>query len=77
MKAANLTTVLNGIGLGLQHGVMVRIYLTHFATDYAPMNGVYSTFFPEGRRPARTCIGTTGLAYNARIGIDMIARRAE
>jgi 2-iminobutanoate/2-iminopropanoate deaminase len=39
------------------------------------MNEVYSAFFPEGRRPARTCIGTTGLAYDARIEIDMIARR--
>ena len=72
---ANLATVLNGIGLGLQHVTMVRIYLTHFATDYAPMNDVYRTFFPEGRLPARTCIGTTGLAYDARIEIDMIARR--
>jgi 2-iminobutanoate/2-iminopropanoate deaminase len=36
---------------------------------------VYSTFFPAGRLPARTCTGTTGLAYDARIEIDMIARR--
>lgn len=72
---ANLTTVLTGIGLGLQHVTMVRIYLTHFDTDYAPMNTVYSGYFPDGRRPARTCIGTTGLAYNARIEIDMVARR--
>jgi reactive intermediate/imine deaminase len=72
---ANLATVLNGIGLGLEHVTMVRIYLTHFAADYAAMNDVYKTFFPEDRRPARTCIGTTGLAYDARIEIDMIARR--
>ena len=54
---------------------MVRIYLTHFAEDYARMNDVYRGFFPEDRLPARTCIGTTGLAYDARIEIDMIARR--
>jgi enamine deaminase RidA (YjgF/YER057c/UK114 family) len=72
---ANLTTVLEGIGLGLQHVTMVRIYLTHFDTDYAPMNEVYRGFFPAGRLPARTCIGTTGLAYNARIEIDLVARR--
>jgi 2-iminobutanoate/2-iminopropanoate deaminase len=72
---ANLATVLNGIGLGLEHVTMVRIYLTQFSADYASMNDVYSTFFAEGRRPARTCIGTTGLAYGARIEIDMIARR--
>ena len=72
---ANLATVLAGIGLGLQHVTMVRIYLTHFDADYAPMNAVYNEYFPAGRLPARTCIGTTGLAYGARIEIDMIARR--
>jgi 2-iminobutanoate/2-iminopropanoate deaminase len=72
---ANLTTVLAGIGLGLEHVTMVRIYLAHFADDYARMNKVYSGFFPADRLPARTCIGTTGLAYEARIEIDMIARR--
>ena len=72
---ANLTTVLNGIGLGLADVTMVRIYLTHFQEDYAPMNAVYRSFWPEGKLPARTCIGTTGLAYDARIEIDMIARR--
>jgi reactive intermediate/imine deaminase len=74
---ANLATVLNGIGLGLEHVAMVRIYLTHFQEDYKPMNEVYETYFPEGRRPARTCIGTTGLAYGARIEIDMVARRPQ
>jgi len=52
-----------------------EIYLTHFHEDYARMNEVYAGFFPVDRRPARTCIGTTGLAYDARIEIDMIARR--
>jgi reactive intermediate/imine deaminase len=72
---ANLATVLGGIGLGFEHVTMVRIYLTHFAEDYVPMNEVYREFFPPDRLPARTCIGTTGLAYAARIEIDMIARR--
>jgi 2-iminobutanoate/2-iminopropanoate deaminase len=72
---ANLQTVLGGVGLGLQHVAMVRIYLTHFDADYAPMNAVYQGYFPAGRLPARTCIGTTGLAYGARIEIDMVARR--
>jgi reactive intermediate/imine deaminase len=73
---ANLATVLAGIGLGLEHVTMVRIYLSHFQADYAAMNEVYKGFFPPDRLPARTCIGTTGLAYDARIEIDMIARRA-
>ena len=72
---ANLTTVLAGLGLGLEHVVMVRIYLTRFKQDYAEMNAVYRTFFAEDRLPARTCVGVTGLAYDALIEVDLIARR--
>jgi 2-iminobutanoate/2-iminopropanoate deaminase len=72
---ANLTTVLHGIGLDLQHILTARVYLTHFAEDYAAFNIVYASFFPANRRPARTCIGVTGLAYDARVEIDLIARR--
>ncbi|MGA2045439.1 MAG: RidA family protein, partial [Roseiarcus sp.] len=33
------------------------------------------SFFAPGRLPARTCVGVTGLAYDARIEIDLVARR--
>jgi reactive intermediate/imine deaminase len=71
----NLATVLQGCGLGLQHVAAVRVFLRHFDEDYARMNAVYATYFPEGRRPARTCVGVTGLARGARVEIDMVARR--
>jgi 2-iminobutanoate/2-iminopropanoate deaminase len=72
---ANLRTVLTGIGLGLEHVAMARIYLTRFKQDYAAMNETYRSYFAEGRLPARTCVGVTGLAYDALIEIDLIARR--
>ncbi len=72
---ANLTTVLSGLGLGLEHVAMARIYLRHFDADYAAMNEVYRGYFAEGRLPARTCVGVTGLAYDALIEIDLIAKR--
>ena len=72
---ANLATVLAGIGLGLEHVVMARVYLTRFKEDYSEMNAAYRTFFAEGRLPARTCVGVTGLAYDALIEVDLIARR--
>jgi 2-iminobutanoate/2-iminopropanoate deaminase len=72
---ANLSNVLAGLGLRLEHVVMARIYLTRFKLDYAEMNEVYRTFFAPGRLPARTCVGVTGLAYDALIEIDLIARR--
>jgi enamine deaminase RidA (YjgF/YER057c/UK114 family) len=39
------------------------------------MNEVYRSYFAEGRLPARTCVGVTGLAYDALIEIDLMARR--
>ena len=71
----NLITVLEGCRLGLADVVAVRVFLLHFDDDYARMNAVYASYFPEGRRPARTCIGVSGLARGARVEIDMIARR--
>ena len=71
----NLKIVLHGIGLGLEHVVQARVYLTHFDRDYAAMNAVWPGFFAPGRLPARTCIGVSGLAVGALVEIDMVARR--
>ena len=71
----NLIIVLGGLGLGLQDVVSVRVFLTRFEQDYAPMNAVYRGCFPPDRLPARTCIGVTGLACGALVEIDLIARR--
>lgn len=72
---ANLRTVLTGLGLGFEHVVMARIYLTRFEEDYAAMNEAYKGYFAAGSLPARTCIGVTALAYHALIEIDLVARR--
>lgn len=71
----NLAIVLRGAGLGLEHVVQVRVYLTHFERDYAAMNATYATYFPADRRPARTCVGVTALAVGALVEIDLVARR--
>lgn len=71
----NLVVVLRGLGLGLQHVVSARVFLSRFQQDYSPMNEVYRSYFPPNRLPARTCIGVTGLARDALIEIDFIARR--
>lgn len=71
----NLKTVLRGLDMGLNHALHIRIYLAHFAEDYEAMNALYASYFPDDRRPARTTIGVTGLAYDARIEIDLIAKR--
>jgi reactive intermediate/imine deaminase len=71
----NLILVLNGAGLTLPDVVAARAFLTHFERDYAAMNEVYRSYFPADRLPARTCVGVTGLARNALVEIDFIARR--
>jgi enamine deaminase RidA (YjgF/YER057c/UK114 family) len=72
----NLRRELTGLELGFEHVVMARIYLTQFKQDYAAMNETYRSYFAEGRLPARTCVGVTGLAYDALVEIDLICRRA-
>ena len=71
----NLIIVLEGMGLGLENVVQARVYITEFERDYQAMNDTYMSYFPEGKLPARTCIGVTGLAVGALVEIDMVARR--
>ena len=71
----NLKIVLAGLGLGLEHVVSARVFLTQFDRDYARMNETYRSYFPEDRLPARTCVGVSGLAVGALVEIDLIARR--
>jgi len=71
----NLRIVLGGIGLGLEHITMARIYLTEFHRDYADLNDVWVRNFQAGKLPARTTVGVTGLAVGALVEIDLIARR--
>ena len=71
----NLKLVLDGIGLGLEHAVMARIYLTNFERDYAALNALWPSFFAAGKLPARTTIGVTALAVGALVEIDLVAKR--
>lgn len=71
----NLKLVLGGLGLGLENTTFVRVYLTEFKRDYQAMNDTYRSFFEPGKLPGRTCIGVSGLAVDALVEIDLIARR--
>lgn len=71
----NLKLILGGIGLGLEHVTMARIYLTQFERDYAALNQLWPSFFVAGKLPARTTVGVTALAVGALVEIDLVARR--
>ena len=71
----NLARVLAGLGVGLDHVLSVRVFLTEFNRDYAAFNAIYQSYFLPGRLPARTTVGVTALARGGIIEIDLIARR--
>jgi 2-iminobutanoate/2-iminopropanoate deaminase len=71
----NLARVLSGCGLTCENVVSARVFLLHFDQDYEKMNATYATYFRAGRRPARTCVGVSGLARGALVEIDLIAKR--
>lgn len=70
----NLKLVLAGLQSSLERVVFARVYLVNFQ-DFDRMNAVYSSYFDQGKLPARTCIGVTGLAVGALVEIDLIAAR--
>jgi reactive intermediate/imine deaminase len=71
----NLSRVLGGCEMTLANVVCVRIFLTDFSGDYAKMNEIFSSYFADDRRPARTTVGVTALARGGIVEIDMIAFR--
>lgn len=71
----NLKLVLAGVDLSLENVVFARVYLTEFKRDYHDMNEAYRSYFPADKLPGRTCVGVTGLAVDALVEIDLVARR--
>ncbi len=63
------------LGLGFEHVVAARVFLTHFDEDYRRMSAVYEGCFASDKLPARTCVCVTALALGVRVEIDLIARR--
>src|SRR5689334_10602283 len=72
----NLRDVLQRAGYADGHIASARVYLTQFEAHYERMNKVYAAQFPDGRFPARTCIGVTALARGCATEIDLVVRRA-
>nr|WP_319250287.1 RidA family protein [uncultured Celeribacter sp.] len=73
----NLLLILAELGLGAEHIVQCRCFLTEFERDYALFNESYKSYFPADRLPARTTVGVTALAVGALVEIDLIARRPQ
>lgn len=69
----NIRNTLSDIGVGMDRIVKCTAMLADMA-EWPAFNAVYKTYF-DGDYPARSAFGTSGLALNARIEIECIARR--
>jgi len=67
----NLGAVLKANGMGFSHVVKTTVFLIDLA-DFAAMNEVYATYFPE-LPPARSTIQVSALPRGSRIEIEAIA----
>jgi len=67
----NIRTALGQLGSSMDDVIKCTVFLADIA-EWAAMNEVYVSFFP-GHKPARSALGASGLAMNARVEIECIA----
>jgi reactive intermediate/imine deaminase len=68
----NIRAVLRRAGLSMDRIVKCTVFMADMK-EWAAMNEVYVTFFDAARRPARSAMGTSGLALDARVEIECLA----
>ena len=68
----NIQAVVEAHGGSMDRIAKCTVFLADIA-EWAAMNEVYTTYFPEGRRPARSAVGVGGMAREARVEIECIA----
>ncbi len=70
----NIKRTVEAVGSSMDKIVKCTVMMADMK-EWDRMNVVYREFFPEGRLPARSAFGTSGLALNARVEIECIATR--
>jgi 2-iminobutanoate/2-iminopropanoate deaminase len=65
----NVGAILKRAGLGYTDVFHCTAMLSDMA-NWPAMNKVYVTYFPEGKRPARSAFGASGLALGALIELE-------
>jgi len=66
----NISATLTNFGSSMENVVKCTVFLADMA-EWPAMNEVYTTFFPN--KPARSAVGVSGVALNARVEIECIA----
>ena len=68
----NIAAVLKQNGYTFADVVNVTVYLSDMK-HYQEMNAAYREYFPDGKFPARACVGGLQLAFGADLEISAIA----
>ena len=69
----NLGAVLDAAGVGFADVVKTTVFLTDM-NDFAAMNGVYATFFPDPP-PARSTVAVKELPKGFKVEVEAIAQK--
>ncbi|MBO6575026.1 MAG: RidA family protein [Rhodothermales bacterium] len=67
----NIKAALERYGSSMDEVVKCTVFLEDMA-EWGAMNEIYRTYFPENP-PARSAVGSNGLAINARVEIECMA----
>lgn len=70
----NIKAVLEAAGLTMDDVVKTTVFLQNMG-DFAAMNGVYATFFSEGKFPARSAVEVAKLPKGALVEIEAVASK--
>ncbi|NJM70460.1 MAG: RidA family protein [Scytonema sp. RU_4_4] len=68
----NIKRILEKNGSSLSQVVTCNVMLADIK-EWGAMNQLYVTYFPKNRLPARSTLGASGLALNARVEIQCMA----
>lgn len=68
----NIKDVLEKSGSSMEHVFKCTVMLADMK-EWDAMNAVYTTFFPN-HKPARSALGANGLALNAKVEIECLAK---
>ncbi|MDB4899324.1 MAG: putative translation initiation inhibitor, yjgF family [Gemmatimonadetes bacterium] len=68
----NIRALLQRSGSSIDRVVKCTVFIADMK-EWPAMNEVYTTFFAADRRPARSALGASGLALDARVEIECIA----
>ncbi len=68
----NVKAILAEAGVGMDRVIKTTVFLSDME-NFAAMNDVYGTFFPEGGYPARSAVQVARLPKDALVEIEVIA----